>query len=358
MQGRTRRSVVAVVVLAALVAAAAAIAATSRVVATGLFNPRGISVAPGKVLVAQNPNGALVQLRGARNGADALATIPNASDVALTGNGWEAYATTGGTLPPDLPPPTATKLWHVTSSGKTDLVADIGAYQVGDPDPDDQDDFPEESNPNGLALLPGGQILVSDAANNDLLLVNAQGHITTVARFKRELVGWPAYLPFGPPDGTPTPAESVPTAVAVGPDGAYYVPELKGFPFAPGSSRIWRIEPGSVGATCDPTHPQTGPCRTVGTGYTSILDLTFGPDGTMYVLEMAKASVGVVLVLEQNPATTPGALYAVKDGVKTELVPGTLMVPGGVAIDAGGSAFVTTGDILGPGGGAVVRVEP
>lgn len=78
--------------------------------------------------------------------------------------------------------------------------------------------------------------------------------------------------------------ESVPTAVAIGPDGAYYVSELKGVPFPPGASRIWRIAPGSTGATCDPLQEQTGPCTTVAASFSSVIDLTFGPDGTMYVL--------------------------------------------------------------------------
>ena len=31
-------------------------------------------------------------------------------------------------------------------------------------------------------------------------------------------------------------------AMAKGPDGAYYVSELIGFPFTKGASRIWRID--------------------------------------------------------------------------------------------------------------------
>ena len=54
--------------------------------------------------------------------------------------------------------------------------------------------------------------------------------ITTVARFKPELVTVPADIPNGPKAGTKVLAEPVPTAVAVGPDGAYYVSEMTGFP--------------------------------------------------------------------------------------------------------------------------------
>jgi hypothetical protein len=75
---------------------------------------------------------------------------------------------------------------------------------------------------------------VADSAGNDVLKINKKREITTVVRFLREEVPWPAGLPFGPPPGTPTPAESVPTAIAIGPDGAWYVSELKGFQFVKG----------------------------------------------------------------------------------------------------------------------------
>jgi hypothetical protein len=75
------------------------------------------------------------------------------------------------------------------------------------------------------------------------------------------------------------------------------VSELIGFPFTKGTSRVWRIEPGSVGATCDPANSQTGACRSFATGFSSAIDLTFGRDGTMYVLEMAKDGLGGFLVL-------------------------------------------------------------
>jgi hypothetical protein len=38
-------------------------------------------------------------------------------------------------------------------------------------------------------------------------------------------------------------AQPVTTSVAVGPDGAFYLSELKGFPAPLGRSQIWRIEP-------------------------------------------------------------------------------------------------------------------
>ena len=43
---------------------------------------------------------------------------------------------------------------------------------------------------------------------------------------------------------------TVASSIAVGPDGYYYVGELKGFPAPVGESSIWKIAPDASGATC------------------------------------------------------------------------------------------------------------
>ena len=122
-----------------------------------------------------------------------------------------------------------------------------------------------------------------------------------------------------------------------------------GCPFTPGTSRIWRIEPGTTNAACDAA-ATTGPCRVYADGFTAIIDLAFGPDGTMYVLEIFTNGL-----LSGSPV---GALIAVNNGVRTELVPGQLLAPGGVAVDSDGTIYVTTGTVFGPGAGSVVRITP
>ena len=357
------RRLAAFLTLAAVPVAVAPAAAAPTVVAGGLHNPRGIAVGPAdRLLVAESGSGSITQIRlrgTSARGVSTLASLPanpDASlgpvDVATKGLGTTYVLMSG---PPETGNDPFGQLVRVLPSGRAASIADIAAFQEGDPDPDDLEGNPAESNPNGLALLGGGRVLVADAAANDLVLVSPRRAITTVARFKPEQVPWPAGLPFGPPPGTPVPAESVPTAVAIGPDGAWYVSELKGFPFAKGTSRIWRIAPGSIGATCDPAQPQTGPCRTVGAGFTSVIDLAFGADGTMYVLEMVKEGL---LSVEFFGGPPIGALWAVENGSKTELEPGSLLFPGGVAVGRGGSLYVTTGAVFGPGAGSVVRVEP
>src|SRR6185436_11685963 len=109
------------------------------------------------------------------------------------------------------------------NNGTIKALADIAAYQEADPDPFDLADAegPTESNPFGVAALPDGSVLVSDAAGNDLLRVYPNGKVVTVARLKPRQVPWPAGVP-GPPPGTLVMAEDVATSVAVGADGYYY----------------------------------------------------------------------------------------------------------------------------------------
>jgi DNA-binding beta-propeller fold protein YncE len=327
-----------------------------RTVADGLSDPRGIDSDGGKLLVAESLTGAITKIwtKGGHAKTSTFAQLPAEGpvDVAWARHGKSAYVVMSGGPPGGL----YASLLKVNRKGDVEVVADIAAYQQTDPDPDDQDDFPEESNPNGLAVLKHGKVLVTDAANNDLLLIDRHGNITTVARFLREEVPWPDGLVIegSPPPGTPTPAESVPTAVAVGPDGAWYVSELKGFPFVKGTSRIWRIKPGSENVTCDPENPYKGRCRTVATGFTSVIDITFGRHGPLYVLEIVKEGLAAAEFLGAPPI---GALWAVKRHSKKELAEGELMAPGGVTVGGRNSLYVTTGTVFGEGAGAVVRVK-
>jgi hypothetical protein len=148
-----------------------------------------------------------------------------------------------------------------------------------------------ESNPFDVESLDGEHALVADAAGNDLLMVSDEGVVEVIAVFPNEVVSsadLKALLncPTPPPPGlcslpAAMPAQPVPTSVAVGPDG-YYVGELKGIPAPKNESRIWRVAPGASWAQCPDAD-----CELVfDGGFTSIIDLAFGPDGLLYVVEL------------------------------------------------------------------------
>jgi len=103
----------------------------------------------------------------------------------------------------------------------------------------------------------------------------------------KSLVG----CPMGPPGicGLPAmlPAQPVATSIAVGPDGYYYVGELKGFPAPVGESNIWKIAPDASGATCG-SSPDC--VKAFDGGFTSIIDLAFDASGTLHVAELDEDS--------------------------------------------------------------------
>jgi hypothetical protein len=231
-------------------------------------------------------------------------------------------------------------LYRSDAAGNVEAVLRIPKYQKTDPDPVDQADFPEESNPYGLAALPGGDALVSDAANNDLLRVTPDGDVTTVARFDVETIKTDHLDGNFPPTLT---AEAVPTTVTLGPDGMAYVGELKGFPFRPGSSHVWRVDPDLEGAWCSLNTPDPE-CTVYAKGFTAIHDIAFNlHNGALYVYELA---AGGVLPYEEGFETGefPSAvLLKVKGHKRTELAAGELSQPGGVSVARDGTVFVTDG---------------
>ena len=93
--------------------------------------------------------------------------------------------------------------------------------------------------------------------------------------------------------------DAVPTSVVRGPDGAYYVGQLTGFPFPLHGARVFRVVPGEK-----PT--------VWARGFTNIIDIAFH-DGKLYVLEIAHNSLA-------TSGTPFGALLRLnRDGSKTVL---------------------------------------
>ncbi len=324
-----------------------------KVLLSSLSSPKGLAVNRERNLVigqgAFGAPGPVLEydLRGRNKGhTTPLTAAANLVDVAVSpkdGTGWGITASIppeGSPAPP--PGPLGGHLLHQLRDGTVVDVLDIGAYQKNDPDPVDQDQPPNptESNPYGLTVDRKGNALVADAAGNDIIRVTPAGKAETVARFDVQKVSTTDVPPGLPDVPYPLPpkinAEAVPTTVTIGPDGAIYVGELKGFPFKKGSSNIWRIDSRAVGAWCSVNKPDpTRKCSLYRTGYTAIQDIAFGPH-SLYVFELAAAGV---LAFEAGlaPGGTfpPAVLLRSSDhrGAKPqELVKGRLSQPGGVVV--------------------------
>jgi hypothetical protein len=189
---------------------------------------------------------------------------------------------------------------------------------------------PIDSDPYDFVPYRGGFAVV-DAAANDLLWLSPKGKISVLAVFpiRHERLTTVQANEESPPKLNPYPVQSVPTSVAVGPDGALYVGELTGWPYTPGSARVWRVVPGKKPVVYAP-------------GFTTISALAF--DGkNLLVLELAAKGL-------LDP-TSPGALIEVSpNGKRTQLASAGLSYPSGLAVD-GGSIYISNGG-TDPGSGA------
>jgi hypothetical protein len=246
-----------------------------------------------------------------------IAELPGVTDVAGSDQGW-LWAITGGG-----PAPTAQKLFKVFEDGTMAEFANLGAYEAEhNPHPAAVD-----SNPFGVVDLGGGGAVVADAGGNTLLKVTKHGKVKLIAVLPDEsvptenakaiveevvgnLLGQEVSCEDGLPAEAPPeaheicelpemiPAEAVATSVAIGPDGDFYVGELKGFPAPLGESKVWRIASGARNVDCG----SSPLCSVAYDGFTSIVGLAFDTDGTLYVAEMdEKSFLAVELFLEGLP---------------------------------------------------------
>ncbi len=188
---------------------------------------------------------------------------------------------------------------RIKVSGKVKPIGDLVAFeQENNPEP-----FVIDSDPFGMVQTPFGTV-VADAAGNDVLLVRPNGDIKVLAVI--------------PNRGT---LESVPTAVVRGPDGAFYIGELSGFPFPVGEARVLRLVPGQ-----EPT--------VFAEGFTNIIDIAFDEQDRLIVLEIAKNGL-------LDPDQTGRLVRVEPDGSHTDLATTGLENPGGVAVAGHGVFYVT-----------------
>jgi hypothetical protein len=312
-----------------------------KVVADHLNNPRGLDIAHGALYVAEAGRGGDLCLppdqatcvgltssitRVSRHGHQrrvvrgllsaagpdgSFATGVDDVSVARRGGGLFMIVTAAGCdLPEGLPPEVVRQHGKLLRAkhGFSRVVADITAFEcANNPDGDVL-----ESNPYSVLALSNHRQVVADAAGNSILKVR-DGRVSLLA-----------VIPDSP-NGT----DQVPTSVARGPDGAFYVGTLAEGA-GNGGANVWRIVPGEE------------PEIFVG-GLTAVVDLAFGPDGSLYVCEFSTD------IETFNPA---GAVVRIRpDGRRTVLGAGSLFFPGGVAVDRKGRVYVSNWSVL-PANGA------
>jgi hypothetical protein len=245
------------------------------------------------------------------------------------------------------------RLVRFKPDGTWQFTADIAAFETAH-NPDDRSDLERcapgdpgpcpylDSNPFGLLALHGGH-LVTDAGANTLFRLAANGDLSLVAIFHSR----------GTDTEPPRTTDAVPTTVVEGPDGAYYVGELTGVPFAAGTANIYRVVPGDA----QQTFLTTEACVS---GFKMIIDMTFDVEGTLYVLQHSTGpTMGVLpgVLIRVAPDRTQSDICAqYQRGTRTTLVTG-LTRPTGLVAGEDGALYISNRGTS-AGVGQVIRFKP
>lgn len=350
-------------------AASASTGTTVRTVATHLGNPRGLAMVGDSLYIAESGSGGpacagpagsttCVGLTGkidrlhdgvVTNLVDGLISVSGAGGVAASGpagvsvDDGQIFGVVGGNtsgIPPTGFPVNLTnaaraELGQLFQAGGNQFEALAG---VGDFDfawaarhKNLNPQFPD-SNPNAV-LSVGGERFVVDSGANTLDEVEADGSIRVLTY-------------FGVPKGSVT--DAVPTCIAKGPDGAYYVGELLGGTFAPGGARVWRVV---IGSTVTKSVWRDG--------FTTIQGCGFDQWGNFYATEFQTAGLSL------SPTASPlgDVIKVTPSGARTPLGTGQLFFPSGFAAGRDGSVYASNCSIAGvvgfgpcPLGGTVVKI--
>jgi sugar lactone lactonase YvrE len=331
-----------------------------EVVAEGLTNPRGLEFGPdGALYVAESgvggagnclppqddeeeeacagSTGAITRIAaaGAQEriltglasfGGGGFGIGPTDVSFSADGTGWISVGLGGNEALRDLLGAQGADLGTVMrfDDGQAEVFADILAFEEAE-NPDDSEE--PDSNPYGV-LATGDAVYVVDAGGNTLLAVDDAGAVTTAAVFPQQ----------DTPEG---PRDSVPSAAVTGPDGAVYVSELAEGA-GPGGARIYRHRPGEA-------------LEVYASGFTTAVDLAFGDDGSLYVLELAAE-----LPEDEDEVPVSRIVRVAPDGQdRTVTASAGLVMPLGMAMGPDGHLYVSNyGNFFGEGAGQVLRIDP
>jgi hypothetical protein len=224
--------------------------------------------------------------------------ISGVADVAFVGN--TLYALLGGAGCSNGVANTSNGVIRLNPAGNTTLIANLSAWVVAHPvaHPD-----PEDFSPDGTwysMVEAGGNLFALNPNTGDFVKITTAGVVTRVV------------------DISASQGHIVPTALTFQ-NGNFYVGNLNTFPIVQGSSKLFKITP-------------AGAITSIGSGFTTVLGVAFGPDGHLYVLENTTG----------NPFPTPGTgrIVRIAGAVRTVIASG-LFLPTAMTFGPDGAIYVS-----------------
>ncbi|MGE0058890.1 MAG: ScyD/ScyE family protein [Dehalococcoidia bacterium] len=297
-------------------------------VATGLKAPRGITSIGHQVLIAEQGSGRIVRISDSGTKTVIASGLP--TTIADTPEGplaagpdaviqvGSVYYFTVGESGTDKG---FDSVYSVTEGGKAQLIAELLPIEKAN---NFDGGFESPGKPelivNAYDLAWDGKngLFVSASGANTIFHVSLDGKVKPYAIFKERP------NPLFPGLGGPT-MDTVPTGIAVGPDGALYVSTLTGFPFPQGGAVVYRMEDKDK----DGDAMEPGETTVFASGLSTATDLAFDKDGSLLV---AQFSLDML-------SEAPGNVVRIKNGV-TSVVGAPLVSPTGITVLADGTILV------------------
>ncbi|WP_165499028.1 ScyD/ScyE family protein [Gramella sp. KN1008] len=318
------------------------------------------ATADGSIMVGLNTgNGRSIQLikNGEIRTLHEVETNTNIQGIQAIGTGNAFFTTGGSNLAEDG------ELYRI-SNGKVRMVADLGEFEkANDPDAfegiqwkyqlcEEEGVFSAgpQNNPFKVTTLDGGTALIGDAAGNTILQATTTGHIDWKAILTPPLDENGEFMVLFEHDGLTCYVQPVATSVAVGPDGYVYAGELTGAVpqtsltpegLPKGLSRVWRFPADATNLVCSELEGSEN-CYLFLDGLTSIIDLEFGPDGLLYVVEFDENSWAGL----SNPSGGTVSAYNL-EGELIKKAEG-LMLPSAITFDKKGNLWLLENNIFAP----------
>ncbi len=253
--------------------------------------------------------------QGLPSGANGLGDVLGVADVAFSGRGLYALVAGGGCSHGSAEVPAS--LVRIHHDGTWDVVADLSAYQAANPVAVAPPDFDPDGSWYAMTAV-AGRLVAVDANHGEIVRIHpGNGKVERLADF------------------TATLGHVVPTAVAER-RGALYVSQLGVFPAVAGTQKIWRVS-------------ARGEITEVATGFTMVLGLAFDRCGRLHVLETS--------TLDGFPTPNTGRITRLDGRGGREIIADSLFFPTDLTFGPDGDLYVSHLGFGPPLPGEVLRIS-